>query len=68
MAAIVAVTLAAAGARDAASRLRVKPLVSFSSLSYLLKILILTYYCYSCLITLLICLYYLFIYLIVTAV
>ena len=64
MAAIVAVTLAAAGARDAS---RLKPLVSFSSLPYLLKILILTYYCYSCLITLLICLYYLFIYLIVTA-
>ena len=62
MAAIVAVT--AAGARDTT---RLEPLVSFSSLPYLLKILILTYYCYSCLITLLICLYYLFIYLIVTA-
>ena len=62
MAAIVAVT--AAGARDAS---RLEPLVSFSSLAYLLKILILTYYCYGCLITLLICLYYLFIYLVVTA-
>ena len=63
MVAIVAVT--AAGAQDAS---RLEPLVSFSSLPYLLKILILTYYCYGCLITLPICLlYYLFIYLVVTA-